>query len=250
MYSLGLTLYELLTLRPAFDESDHERLLKQVTIGVPPAPRQCDASIPLDLETVVLKAMARDPAHRYQTATELADDLRRFLAHKPVHARRVRPAELMWRWCRRNPAVAGLLGIVASLLILIAVIATGGFLQTREALVREANLNTTAQEQQRRAEENLALAMRAFDQIFSQATHRGSETDIDDDDSEPAGPAVVSPDVAAILQNLLKFYDQFGERNRLDPRLQREIAKAYRRVGDIEQRLGQFEMPNRRTAMP
>ncbi len=52
---------------------------------------------------------------------------------------------------------------------------------------------------------------------------------------------MVSPDVAAILQNLLKFYDQFGERNRLDPRLHREIAKAYRRVGDIEQRLGQFE---------
>jgi tetratricopeptide (TPR) repeat protein len=241
VYSLGLTLYELLTLRPAFDESDHERLLKQVTHGVPPAPRQCDSSIPLDLETVVLKAMARDPAHRYQTAMEMADDLRRFLANKPVHARRVRPAELVWRWCRRNPAVAGLLAIVVSLLILVAVIATGGYLQTREALGREANLNAAAQEQQRRAEENLALAMRAFDQIFTQATRRGSETGIDDDDSEPAGPPLVSPDVAAILQNLLKFYDQFGERNRLDPRLQREIAKAYRRVGDIEQRLGQFE---------
>src|SRR5262245_5161858 len=244
VYSLGLTLYELLTLRPAFDQSDPAPLLKQVTTAVPPAPSKSDPSIPRDLETVVLKAMARDPADRYANAQELAEDLRRFLAGRPVVARRVRPVELVWRWCRRNPAVAGLLAVVASLLVVVAVVASGGYVQTREALKREASLHAEAEGQQQRAEANVALAMKAFEEIFAQATRRGTGRTagaVLDDDGEMNGPPVVSPDVAALLQNLLKFYDQFGERNQEDPRLHREIARAYRRVGDIEQRLGQFE---------
>src|SRR5262249_17354004 len=67
VYSLGLTLYELLTLRPAFDAADRERLIQQVTQGEPPRPRQLDAGVPRDLETIVLKAIAREPAHRYTT---------------------------------------------------------------------------------------------------------------------------------------------------------------------------------------
>jgi serine/threonine protein kinase len=243
VYSLGLTLYELLTLRPAFDQSDPAPLLKQVTTAVPPTPRRTDPAIPRDLETVVLKAMARDPADRYQAAEELASDLRRFLNGKPVVARRVRPVELVWRWCRRNPAVAGLLAVVATLLVVVAAVTSAGYVRARDAFTREANLHAEAEGQQRRAEANVALAMQAFEQIFTQATRRPDRAPGAglDDDGDPGGPPVVSPDVAALLQNLLKFYDQFGERNLEDPRLQREIAKAYRRVGDIEQRLGQFE---------
>jgi RHS repeat-associated protein len=79
VYSLGATLYELLTLRPAFDERDRARLIERVTHGEPPRPRQVDGRIPRDLETVVLKALAQEPAERYPTAEALADDLRRFL---------------------------------------------------------------------------------------------------------------------------------------------------------------------------
>lgn len=72
VYSLGLTLYELLAMRPAFDETDRFRLVRQVTHGTPPKMRMVDPSIPRDLETIVHKAIDRDASHRYQTAKELA----------------------------------------------------------------------------------------------------------------------------------------------------------------------------------
>src|SRR5206468_2968600 len=80
IYSLGVTLYELLTLRPAFDGRDRQELLRQLAHEEPPAPRRLDPAIPRDLETIVLKAMSKEVAGRYATAQELADDLRRFLA--------------------------------------------------------------------------------------------------------------------------------------------------------------------------
>jgi serine/threonine protein kinase/WD40 repeat protein/tetratricopeptide (TPR) repeat protein len=113
VYSLGLTLYELLALRPAFDEADRNKLVKQVMHDEPVRPRKLNPGVPRDLETVVLKAIARDPAHRYQTPTEMAEDLKRFVEDRPVKARRVSETEKFWRWCRRNPLPAGLLaGIV------------------------------------------------------------------------------------------------------------------------------------------
>ncbi len=117
VYSLGLTLYELLTLRPAFVGKDRNQLLAQAMHGEAPRPRSVNRDVPRDLETVVLKAIARDPAHRYATAAELASDLRRFVDDRPVRARRVGWAELAWRWGRRNPVVTGLAAAVLLLLI-------------------------------------------------------------------------------------------------------------------------------------
>jgi serine/threonine protein kinase/WD40 repeat protein len=124
VYSLGMTLYELLTLRPALADSDRARLIERVTHEVPPPPRRLDPRIPLDLETVVLKAVAKDPAARYATAEQMADDLRRFLADRPVKARRTSAWERVWRLCRRNPLVAGLSASVAMLLAVTAVSST------------------------------------------------------------------------------------------------------------------------------
>src|SRR5262249_3870294 len=126
VYSLGLTLYEVLTLHPAFTADNHAQLLEKVLQHAPPSPRSLDPSIPRDLETVILKAMARDPAARYATAQELADDLRRFLEGRAVRARRAGVGERVWRWARRNPtlallssalALAMLTGTVVSLLL-------------------------------------------------------------------------------------------------------------------------------------
>ncbi len=108
VYGLGLTLYELLARHPAFDEADRGKLIKQVTESEPPALRTLDRTIPRDLATVVHKAIEREPSHRYRTAEDLAEDLRRFIEDRPIAARRITATEQLWRWCKRNPLAAGL----------------------------------------------------------------------------------------------------------------------------------------------
>ncbi len=116
IYALGLTLYELLTLRPAFDSPDRLKLIEQIKTQEPRKPRAVDARIPRDLETIVLKAIEKDLKARYQSAEAMGEDLRRFLADEPIRARPVTPHERLWRWCRRNPLVASLtVGIALSL---------------------------------------------------------------------------------------------------------------------------------------
>jgi WD40 repeat protein len=148
IYSLGLTLYELLTLRPAFDATDRERLIHQVTQGEPPRPRQLEPGLPRDLETIVLKAIAREPGHRYATATALGEDLQRFLEGRPIRARRISAVERVWLWCRRNPGIAGLSASIAALLVLAA-------LGSSIAAVRFRRLAQAERQAQDELEENL-----------------------------------------------------------------------------------------------
>src|SRR5579883_343034 len=130
VYSLGLTLYEMLALKPAFDEGDRNKLVKEVMHGEPVRPRKLNSTVPHDLETVVLKAIAREPGHRYQTPAEMAEDLKRFIEDRPVRARRISTAEQFWRWCRRNPLPASLLAVI--MLVFLSGFA-GVFWQWREA---------------------------------------------------------------------------------------------------------------------
>ena len=117
LYALGLTLYELLTLRPAFDQVDRDRLIHQVTTEVPPRPRSINPEIPRDLETIVLKAIEHDPARRYQDA----DDARRRPGAVPGRPADPGPPvgalERAWKWARRKPAIAGLLAALAVALV-------------------------------------------------------------------------------------------------------------------------------------
>ncbi len=113
LYGLGMTLYELLTLRPAFEAGSRARLIDQVIHDPPPSPRKHDVRVPRDLETIVMKAIAKEPGERYATAEALTADLENFLADKPILARRAGPAERALRWCRRNPAGAGLLAAIS-----------------------------------------------------------------------------------------------------------------------------------------
>jgi serine/threonine protein kinase/tetratricopeptide (TPR) repeat protein len=162
IYSLGVTLYELLTLRPAFGGQDREELLRQVTLEEPRSPRRLNPSVPIDLETIVLKAMAKEPVERYATARELADDLRRFLEMKPIQARRPTLRDRTLKLARRH---AGL--VAASLLVLL--LATGGLVTSliligrEHAATKAALARAIAQEQLARhnAEEAIAQASRA-----------------------------------------------------------------------------------------
>jgi serine/threonine protein kinase/Flp pilus assembly protein TadD len=131
IYSLGLTLYEMVTLRPAFGFSEKAHLVEGILRQEPSSLRKLEPRIPRDLETIILKASAKEPGRRYQSTAEMAEDLRRFLADRPIQARRTRVLERAWRWCRRNPAWASMWAVVAMLLV-----GTGWAM--RDRAVREA----------------------------------------------------------------------------------------------------------------
>jgi serine/threonine protein kinase len=119
IYSLGATLYELLTLRPAFPAHDRQTLLHRILHDEPVPPRKLNASLPVDLQTIIHKAMSKSPGDRYATAQALADDLRRFLDYRPIQARPLGRIARTWRWCRRSPAFAS--SLIAALVLLVCV---------------------------------------------------------------------------------------------------------------------------------
>ncbi len=116
VYSLGVLLYQLLTGELPF-RGTKPMVLHQVLHEEPQPPRRLNDRMPRDIETICLKAMAKEPPRRYQSALELADDLRRFARSEPILARPAGRVERSWRWCRRNPALASLTALVVLLLL-------------------------------------------------------------------------------------------------------------------------------------
>ena len=256
IHSLGLTLYEMLTLRPAFEQSKHGEVIRQKTTADSPSPRKVNPAIPRDLEIVVAKAGASDPGNRYQTAGELADDLQRFLEDRPILARRATPIERLWRWSRRNPVIAALGSLTLILLVAVAVVSAIGNYQTNLALDEAKDEHTRAEEnwkkaetsaneanQQRAlAEANFRKAVEAFEDIINKIASRGIPDSLGEDRDGVqdvfAQTAITAAD-AELLQTLLEFFDDFAERNRAD--LTAQAATAHQRIGDIRHRLGRFD---------
>lgn len=248
IYSLGLTLYELLCLRPAFDATVHSQLMHQVLHEAPPRLRSLRPDVPRDLETIVLKTIARKPEDRYQTVSELVGDLQKFLSDRPISARRPSAAELLWRWCRRNPAVATLASLSLSLLVTVAVVASYGYAKTRAANKRVENAYQAELSAREKADETANLALEVLDRIFENyaptRTMQVHEMNVAiDDDQEvtiPNQPAL-SDETATLLENMLEFYDRLALRGGNETPLRQKVARANRRVGQIHQSLGNWE---------
>ena len=137
IYSLGATLYELLTLRPAIEGQDRQEILRKIAQDEPAPPRKVNPAIPRELETIVLKAMSKEPESRYATAQELADDLQRFLEDEPIRAKRPTLLDRCVKLARRHIAVMG-----AAFLVLL--LAAGGLVTSVILIGRERDATTAA----------------------------------------------------------------------------------------------------------
>jgi serine/threonine protein kinase len=257
VYSLGLTIYELLTLKPAYDETSRSHLLSganSTSFGFE-APSKLDPAIPRDLETIVMKACAREPDDRYQTAGDLAFDLENFLEGRPIMARPPSTLETFVKWCRRNPAIASLTGLAALLLTLVAISTSIGYVKTNKALnwAREERTRTEIEKrlvelEKQKAEQTLGISLQALDKVYKRfAPDRMSQTandtmeGIDGEQLTISSQPMLSKETASLLEDVLSFYDRFAQQDTENLLLKKEAAKANRRVGDIHRQLGDHE---------
>jgi serine/threonine protein kinase/Flp pilus assembly protein TadD len=230
IYSLGLTLYELLALQPAFDERDRNKLMKQVTTGEPRRLDQLNPEVPRDLVTIVHKTIDRDPQRRYASAGELAADLQRFTEDEPIKARRIGRLERSWRWCRHNPGLASALGAAALFLLL------GMFVSSLLAVYALAEATRAGQEaanaiaNYQLAQQNLDTAYQILDDIYVDLAEKRLPREAD-----------LASEDRRFLEKTLTYFEQLANQHRTDPSVRLRTAKAYLRVGQIHESLGQPE---------
>ncbi len=151
VYSLGATLYELLTLQRPFAGERRDEVIAQIMHKEPKSPRKVTPNVPMDLETICLKAMEKDPDRRYQTAGALADDLRRYVNRFAISARRTGPAERLRKWVRRHPGLATAVGlaVVATVLTGFIVLQSWRNRQERTAAAETARQKLLTEKEQR-----------------------------------------------------------------------------------------------------
>jgi serine/threonine protein kinase len=213
VYALGAVLYECLTGWPPFRAASPLETARQVLEEEPVAPARLQPGLPRDLETICLKCLQKKLSHRYATAGALADDLGRFLDGKPVHARPVNVWEKWWKWIRRRPAAAALIGVsMAAAIILIA----GGLLY-----------NARLHRERDKAQDNFRLALDAVNRSYTQIS----------EDVLLNAPHM-EPLRRRLLQSARDFYERFISERGDDPTLQAELGRAYWRLGNITRQTG------------
>jgi serine/threonine protein kinase len=227
IYSLGVTLYELATLRPAIEGTDRRELLRRIAEEEPQSARRINPAIPRELETILLKAVNKEAASRFATAKELAEDLRRFLEDKPIKARRPSPMERAAKWARRHTA---LIGATMTGLALATAGLTAATVFAASAYRRESQQRALAEAQRQRAEAHLRQARNAVDQLLTEV---GQETF--------RGVPGLEPIRRKLLEKAVGFYENFLVQEGDDPAIRLEAGRAYRRAGYIHGLLGQHE---------
>jgi serine/threonine protein kinase len=224
VYSLGATLYELLTLQPAFAGRDRQELLRQIAFEEPKPPRRLNRRLPAEVETVVLKALEKNPRDRYATAQELANDLRHWLEDRPIQARRPTLARRLTKWARRHKAVVSVgFGVAAAALVVLLLGLLWHNAQLRDAAERERQLRQAAVEQRN-------LARRAVDKMYTQVAQKLLLP-------EPRQTQLGRE----FLEEALRFYQELAQDVGEDPAVQFDVAVAHLRMGKLRRALGKHQ---------
>jgi serine/threonine protein kinase len=220
IYALGVTLYELLTLKPAFNGRDHQELMRQIALDEPVSPRRINSAVPRDLETIVLKAMAKDPSSRYSMAHELAADLRRFLDDQPILARRPGVLERSLRSARRHKE---LVATAASIFVLALTISTAAiWAQARKTEIQAHETEIANQRRIAFVRDSYPLLHRLGTGAIAEAASKLMPT--------RAG-AATGADASQILEQWLRIFQQAVELPPSDLESREVIARAYSRLG-------------------
>jgi serine/threonine-protein kinase len=223
VYALGAILYELLTGRPPFRGATPLDTLEQVRTQEPVPPRRLQPKVPRDLEVICLKCLEKEPRHRYASAAALAEDLGRFRASQPIRARPASVWERLWKWARRRPAQAALVGVtVAAVVAVLAVVLVGN--------VRLREQRNLAEERRRQAVANLKMARAAVDRLLTQVS---TEKLRDVPQLEP----IAHP----LLEDALELYKGIQRQSGDDPEVVQETAHAYRRLAGLYRWLGKLD---------
>jgi hypothetical protein len=237
VYSLGATLYELLTLEPIFPGQDRQTLLHQILNEEPRAPRRIDRSIPVDLETIVLKAVAKNPAERYATAGEMAADLRRFLDDQPIRARRPTLRDWAVKWARRHRRVlaAAVLGLMAAVLVL----AVTAWRVSRAESETRAAYEQLKKEQMRTDE---VLEQEATQRLLAEANYRQARKVLGFVTRLGVEELADKPQFQGLrrrlLAELLTYYQEFIDQHGDEPSVAAELIEARFEVAEVLDGLG------------
>ncbi|QDS96018.1 Serine/threonine-protein kinase PknB [Roseimaritima multifibrata] len=239
IYSLGLTLYEMLTGEPAFVDSDPHQLMESVRQHRVKSVRLLRPDVPLDLETIVSKAMNPEASLRYQTAASLRDDLNRFLLDQPIQARRISPLSRCLRWCRRNPRIAASAGIALASLSLATLASTAGWV-----IVSQANQRTA--EALRQSEQTVDVALLSLDGVVDIVAAPSAgirDTGFDDSGFDNSGSPILrlnpSPHTAKVLESIQPLYERLSQQSPSRPDVIVQMIRASIRLALIQQQLGQ-----------
>jgi serine/threonine protein kinase/Flp pilus assembly protein TadD len=239
IYALGVTLYELLTLRPAIGGQDRREILSRIADEEPVSPRKLNRAIPADLETVVLKAIHKEPQGRYATARELADDLRRVLLHEPIRAKKPTWAQHAGKWSRRHPAAMRWAMFLLVLLTAGSLLSTWLIWQekarTAFALAAEVAERNRADEEKRiareRDEETTAVLEFVESKIFAAARPEGRAGGLGHEVKLRQALEAALPSVARSL----------SDKPLIEARLRRTLGLSFQYLGEEKIAAEQFE---------
>jgi len=224
VYSLGVTLYELLTLERALPGKTREQLLHEIGSVDPRSPRSIDKSIPAELETILFKAIAKDPSDRYPTARAFADDLARFLRDEPIQARPPSVWDKTVKWTRRHKSLAlstmVMLVIIAAGLAVYSVRIAHEQAKTRNAYNLEVKKTIEADNERARAQASFKQARNAVDFLTRVA-------------AEDMGTKPPNEVRKELLEASLAYYQSFLDEEKDDPSVSAELTGARSTVSSI-----------------